>query len=131
MTTSIGAKLVPKFEISNVTAFNTDSFNTWRSIRECTKLASNIIDPNKQVDDTYRLEVWCTRGENRRYGEYAILGAPQGKDFGEHYKNNTEALRKINDWKWLKEKFNEVIEFKEQYHWMNGLSEYFDFNGRW
>ena len=31
----------------------------------------------------------------------------QGKDFGEHYKNNTEALRKINDWKWLKEKFNE------------------------
>ena len=38
------------------------------------------------VDDAYRLEVWCTRGEDRRYGDYAILGANQGKDFGEHIK---------------------------------------------
>ena len=38
MTTSIGAKFKPLFEISNVTAFNTDPFNTWRSaFRECTK----------------------------------------------------------------------------------------------
>ena len=110
MTTSIGAKFVPKFEIANTTAFNTDPFNTWRSgFRECTKLASNIIDHNKQVDDAYRLEVWCTRGENRRYGDYAILGAQQGRDFGTHYKGNTEALRKINDWQWLKETFNEAL----------------------
>ena len=31
MTTSIGAKFVPKFEIANTTAFNTDPFNSWRS----------------------------------------------------------------------------------------------------
>ena len=61
MTTSIGAKSNQSFEISNVTAFNTDPFNTWRSaFRECTKLASGIVDHNKQVDDMYRLEVWCT-----------------------------------------------------------------------
>ena len=47
MTTSIGAKFVPKFEVANTTAFNTDPFNTWRSaFRECTKLSSNIIDHN-------------------------------------------------------------------------------------
>ena len=110
MTTSIGAIFKPKFEISNITQFNTDPFNTWRSaFRECTKLSSSIIDHNKQVDDAYRLEVWCTRGEDRRYGDYAILGANQGKDFGEHYKNNTKALSKINDWAWLKEKFNEAL----------------------
>ena len=109
MTTSIGAKFVPKFEISNTTAFNTDPFNTWRSaFRECTKLASGIIDNKKQVDDMYRLEVWCTRGENRRYGEYAIMGAEQGRDFGTHYKNNKEALRKINDWEWLRKTFDEA-----------------------
>jgi len=109
MTTSIGAKFVPKFEISNTTAFNTDPFNTWRSaFRECTKLASGIIDNKKQVDDMYRLEVWCTRGENRRYGEYAIMGAEQGKDFGTHYKYNKEALRKINDWEWLRKTFDEA-----------------------
>jgi hypothetical protein len=110
MTTSIGAKFVPKFEISNITQFNTDPFNTWRSaFRECTKLASGIIDHQKQIDDAYRLEVWCSRGENRRYGEYAILGAEQGRDFGTHYRGNVAALRKINDWNWLKEKFNDSI----------------------
>jgi len=110
MTTSIGAKFKPLFEISNITQFNTDPFNTWRSaFRECTKLASGIVDHNKQIDDAYRLEVWCTRGDNRRYGEYAILGANQGKDFGTHYKYNKEALRKINDWKWLKEQFDEAL----------------------
>ena len=36
--------LVPKVQVSNITAFNTDPFNTWRSaFRECTKLASAII----------------------------------------------------------------------------------------
>ena len=110
MTTSIGAKFVPKFEVANTTAFNTDPFNTWRSaFRECTKLSSNIIDHNKQIDDTYRLEVWCTRGENRKFGEYALLGAQQGRDFGTHYKNNTEALRKINDWEWLRKTFDEAL----------------------
>lgn len=110
MTTSIGAKFVPKFTIANVTQFNTDPFNTWRSaFRECTKLASNIIDNNKQIDDAYRLEVWCTRGENRKYGEYAILGANQGKDFGIHYKGNKKALSLINDWEWLKEQFDAAL----------------------
>jgi hypothetical protein len=110
MTTSIGAKFKPMFEISNITQFNTDPFNSWRSaFRECTKLSSNIIDHNKQVDDAYRLEVWCTRGDNRKYGEYAMLGAQQGRDFGTHYKGNTEALRKINDWNWLQEQFNGAI----------------------
>ena len=110
MTTSIGAKFKPLFEVANVTQFNTDPFNTWRSaFRECTKLSSNIIDHNKQIDDAYRLEVWCTRGENRRYGEYALLGAQQGRDFGTHYKNDTEALRKINDWEWLRKTFNESL----------------------
>lgn len=110
MTTSIGAKFKPLFEIANITQFNTDPFNTWKSaFRECVKLSSNIIDHSKQIDDQYRLDVWCSRGENRRYGTYAIMGAQQGRDFGEHYRGNVEALRKINDWSWLKETFEESI----------------------
>jgi hypothetical protein len=111
MTTSIGAKFKPLFEIANITQFNTDPFNTWRSaFRECTKLASGIVDHNKQIDDQYRLDVWCSRGENRRFGEYAILGANQGRDFGTHYKGNVNALRKINDWNWLKEMYETSVD---------------------
>lgn len=111
MTTSIGAKFKPLFEISNITQFNTDPFNTWRSaFRECTKLASGIIDNKKQVDDAYRLEVWCTRGENRRFGKYALLGAQQGKDFGEYYRGNKEALSMINNWEWLRETYEESVD---------------------
>ena len=37
-------------KISNITAFNTDEFNTWKSaFRECVKLASKVIDG--QVDE--------------------------------------------------------------------------------
>ena len=110
MTTSIGCPFVPKFQISNVTAFNTDPFNTWKSaFRECVKLSSNIIDNNDNIDDEYRLKVWCSRGAKRQFGEYALLGAQQGADFGEEYRNNKEALKKINDFDWLQKKFEEAI----------------------
>ncbi len=110
MTTSIGCPFVPKFQISNVTAFNTDPFNTWKSaFRECVKLSSNIIDNNDNIDDEYRLKVWCSRGAKRQFGEYALLGAQQGKDFGEEYRDNKEALKKINDFDWLEQKFEEAL----------------------
>lgn len=110
MTTSIGCPFVPKFQISNITAFNTDPFNTWKSaFRECVKLSSNIIDNNDSLDDKYRLDVWCSRGEKREFGEYALLGAQQGRDFGQDYARNTSALKKINDFDWLEQKFEEAI----------------------
>ena len=110
MTTSIGCPFVPKFQISNVTAFNTDPFNTWKSaFRECVKLSSNIIDNNDNIDDEYRLKVWCARGAKRQYGEYAMLGAQQGADFGTEYKKDKDALKMINDFDWLEKKFDEAI----------------------
>ena len=110
MTTSIGCPFVPKFQISNVTAFNTDPFNTWKSaFRECVKLSSNIIDNNDSLDDKYRLDDWCTRGEKREFGEYALLGAQQGREFGEEYRENKDALKKINDFDWLEKKFEEAL----------------------
>lgn len=109
MTTTIGCPFVPKFQISNVTWFNTDPFNTWKSaFRECTKLSSNIIPNGDNTDNEYRLKIWCERGEDRPYGKYAILGANQGREFGETNKNNVKALAYINDFEWLKEQFDVV-----------------------
>lgn len=109
MTTTIGATFVPKFQISNVTAFNTDPFNTWKSaFRECTKLSSAIIPNGDNIDNEYRLDVWCQKGENRPFGSYCIIGANQGRDFGERYRGRPEILGKINDFVWLKEMFETV-----------------------
>ena len=108
MTTSIGCPFVPKFQISNITAFNTDPFNAWKSaFRECTKLASAIIPNHDNTDNLYRLKVWQERGEKRDYGKYAIMGAKQGAEFGEHYKNDIDVLNRINDFKWLKDTYEQ------------------------
>tara|TARA_R110000772_G_scaffold230349_1_gene341087 strand:+ start:153 stop:869 length:717 start_codon:yes stop_codon:yes gene_type:complete len=106
MTTTIGCVFVPKFQVSNITGFNTNPFETWKSaFRECAKLSSSVIPNGDNIDNEYRLDVWCSRGRDRPFGEYSLLGANQGKDFGIHYKNDMKSLTKINDFDWLNEQF--------------------------
>jgi hypothetical protein len=108
MTTSISSKFRAVKSVSNITAFNTDPFSTWRSaFRECCKLSSKIIDRQKNEETMHRLDVWCTLGSNRPFGQEAIAGAKAGKEYGSANKDNLEALKKINDFDWLKRKFNE------------------------
>src|SRR5210317_577086 len=105
MTTSISSKFKPIHQIANITAFNTDPFNTWKSaFRECAKLSSKIIDRQKNDETEQRLETWCTVGEDRPYGSYALAGARAGREFG---LSNRDDLKLINNFDWLKEKFNE------------------------
>ena len=107
MTTSISSNFVAIDQISNITAFNTDSFNAWKSgFRECAKLASKIIDRQENAETEQRLDVWCNRGTNRPFGIDCIAGAKAGREFGEKNKNNIEELAKINDFEWLSEKFS-------------------------
>jgi hypothetical protein len=106
MTTSISILFKAMSEVSNITAFNVDAFNTWKSaFRECVKLASKTIDRQDDLDTNYRLNVWCTRGLDRPFGREAIEGAVQGKQYGLENKDNNEALKMINDFDWLRERF--------------------------
>ena len=107
MTTSISSKFKAVHEISNITAFNTDPFNTWKSaFRECAKLSSRIIDRQNNSETQQRLDVWCSVGTDKPYGKYAILGAIAGEKFGSQHRNNVEELQKINNFDWLKEQFD-------------------------
>jgi len=107
MTTSISTKFKAVHDISNITAFNTDAFNSFKSaFRECTKLASKVIDRQKNEETEDRLQIWQTVGKERPYGEDAIRGAREGAAYGAANQGNTEALKKINDFDWLKEKFD-------------------------
>ena len=104
MTTSISKNFKVLNKISNITAFNTDPFNTWKSaFRECAKLSSKTIDRQKQGETDERLKTWTTVGQDRQYGEYALAGATAGMEFG---LSSGSDLGLINNFEWLKEQFD-------------------------
>jgi len=102
MTMNISARFKAMEEVSNITAFNTDPFSTWRSaFRECCKLA---VTNNEE--SLSRLNVWCTINDAVPYGYYAYLGALAGKTYGQKNASDKEALCKINDFTWLKDQMS-------------------------
>jgi|TARA_B100001093_G_C26673935_1_gene947416 hypothetical protein len=104
MTTSISSNLKVIEEVSNITAFNIDSFSTWRSaFRECAKLASKTIDRQKKEETDERLKTWTTYASGDYSGD-ALRGARDGMRFGLSSSSN---LNLINNFDWLQEKYNE------------------------
>ena len=102
MTTSVSSRFKKMEQVSNITAFDTSPFNTWKSgFRECCKLASKVINRQKDDETNERLEIWCNAGIEHKYGQYAIDGARAGRTYGEANAGDVEALRKINDFDWL------------------------------
>jgi len=98
MTTTISSKFKAMPTVSNITAFNTDAFTTWRSaFRECCKLV--LINNEESL---VRLDRWCTIGSDLN----AINGAKAGKIYGEKNASDMEALAKINDFTWLKDQWS-------------------------
>lgn len=86
-------------EVSCETRFNVDSFSTWRSaFREAVKLYT--------INQMQLLDSWTKKGKDRPFGRYCIAGALAGIEFAANNKNNFKQLRKINDYKWLKQQFN-------------------------
>lgn len=110
MTTSISSKFKSISEISNMSSFNTDKFNTWKSaFRECVKLSSKIISGQIDSETLERLEAWCTKGKDRKYGDIAVRGAIMGKEYGLAHRDNKDMLFKINDWNWLETEFKKIV----------------------
>jgi hypothetical protein len=102
MTTSISTKFKAMEQVSNITAFNTDPFNTWKSaFRECVKLASKVIDGQVDEETEIRPMTWCTYVDKRQFNDWAFLGAEDGKMYGMQKAGDIEALSKINDFEWL------------------------------
>jgi len=107
MTTSISDQFKAVEKVSNITVFNTDPFNTWKSaFRECAKLSAKLINRQNEDETNERLAVWCSQGGDKQYGEYAIAGAIAGRDFGLSVKDDKTQLAKINDFEWLKQYFD-------------------------
>ena len=99
MTTSISDRFRPMEQVSNVSAFNTSPFNTWKSaFRECVKLSSKVIDRQEDSETEARLDAWCKSDD-----PIAVDGAIAGRKYGTENKNNKEAISKINDFAWIEQ----------------------------
>jgi hypothetical protein len=84
--------------VSCVTTFNSDEFSTWRSaFRESVKLYVN----NK----VSLLNTWMTKGQDRPFGKFAMQGAKEGYKYAKQYSHRFTTLSKINNYTWLKKKF--------------------------
>lgn len=106
MALSLSERFKSISTISNITKFNTDPFNTWKSaFRECVKLVTKPIDKNYDEETDYRLETWCTQGADKPFGKFSLQGANLGKKYGLENIENPEALSKINDFDWLREQY--------------------------
>lgn len=99
MTTSFELKIMP--EVKSVTHFNYAPFETWRSaFREAVKLT--LARDNDEAKE--RLEVWKTRAAGP-FAEHCLRGAQEGAAYAESFHADPEAIRKINDYGWLHERF--------------------------
>jgi hypothetical protein len=67
-------------------------FTYWEEVEQCSK----------------RKLVWCTIGWENKNGNYSILGARAGSEFGLKYSDDIQILNQINDWAWLKKEFKNV-----------------------
>jgi len=93
-------------QVSNITHFNVDEFSTWRSaFRECVKLTLNVLNKKDNDESLQRLNTWCEVGFEKPFGKYCVQGAREGKNYALVNYNNIEALKLINDFDWLKERF--------------------------
>ncbi|MEO0294189.1 MAG: hypothetical protein ABIN61_08240 [candidate division WOR-3 bacterium] len=100
------------YKVASINRFNSSPFCSWRAgFRECAQLASKHSEKIKDPMRIYLLNVWCNIGIDRPFGKWCIKGARAGRRYGMENIENKEAVEKINDFNWLKERFK--YELKE------------------
>ena len=109
MTTSISSKYKAVKVLSNITQYDTDEFSVWRSaFRECCKLSSKVIDRQVSSETDERLKTWTELRTDHPFIEASLNGAKAGCEYGAVNAGDLEALKKINDYMWLRNRFEET-----------------------
>lgn len=102
-TTGLSTRFKAMPEVSCVTRFNTDAYSTWRSaFRECVKLA--LKDDAESIE---RLEGWLNPVADADFAVEAKQGAEEGRAYALANRNDVEALARINDYEWLRNRYNQ------------------------
>ena len=102
-TTGLSKRFKFMPEVSCTTVFNTTAYDTWRSaFREVVKLTISS-DP----DATHRIQEWLHPLPDAEFGDDAKRGAELAQAFAKQNINNIVELDRINDYEWLKKKFQQ------------------------
>ena len=102
-TTGLSKRFKFMPQVSCTTKFNTSAYDAWRSaFREVVKLSVSS-DPDAQ----YRIQEWLNPILTEDYATDALRGATQAQAFAKQNINNQSELDKINDYDWLKKKFQQ------------------------
>ena len=102
-TTGLSTRFKAMPEVSCVTRFNTDAYSTWRSaFRECVKLA--LKDDAESIE---RLDGWLHPVPDAFFRHDAKRGAEEGRAYALANRNDVEALARINDYEWLRNRYNQ------------------------
>ena len=97
-------KIIP--QLASITRFNASPLEAWRgAFRECVKLSSECISHQKILETKQRLDIWCEKGRDKPFGDYVLLGARQGRNYGKKHQRDKSALNKINNFDWLERFF--------------------------
>lgn len=102
-------------ELASITEINSTPYEAWKSgFREACKLVSlsnyYSTKPNRILENTNRLEIWCQKGQEVLNGSWVIKGACEGRAFGLEYVNDIDKLLLINDYNWLRSRYNESFQ---------------------
>ena len=91
--------------LSGIAQYNTDEFSTWRTaFREVIKLLVDDTEISKK-----RLEAWLNEANpDQPFFQESIKGAICGEEYFEEVDGDFEKLRLSYEWKWLKERYEEV-----------------------
>ncbi len=102
-TTGLSTRFKSMPDVSCVTRFNTDAYSTWRSaFRECVKLS--LKDDAESVE---RLTGWLNPVQDADFAAEAKRGAEAGRAYALANKNDIEALARINDYEWLRNRYDQ------------------------
>jgi hypothetical protein len=102
-TTGLSTRFRSMPDVSCVTRFNTDAYSTWRSaFRECVKLA--LKDDAESLE---RLNGWLNPVQDADFAIEAKRGAEEGRAYALANKNDIEALARINDYEWLRNRYSQ------------------------
>ena len=113
LSTSLKLNYKVVSDLASITRFNASALEAWRgAFRECVKLSSECINNQKAEETKKRLQIWCEKGANQDFGKYVLLGANQGKEYGQKHKGDLKSLHKINNFIWLNRFFKTNAENK-------------------